>query len=65
MDRVLTRWELIRFTREHLSLLLLEITESLRYLPEGSVDRRVALINLEQVKRELTRRDMTSTMWRR
>lgn len=65
MDRVLTHWELMRFTREHLSLLLAEITESLLTLPEGSLDRRVALINREQIRRELARRDMVSTVWRR
>ncbi len=65
MDRVLTQWELMRFTREHLSLLLGEITEALLTLPEGSLDRRVALINREQIRRELARRDMVSTVWRR
>jgi len=65
MDRVLTRWELMRFTREHLRLLLEEIAAILATLPEGSLDRRIALINLQNVERELARRDMTATVWRR
>jgi hypothetical protein len=65
MDRVLTRWELMRFTREYLRSLLEEIAATLVTLPEGSPDRRIALINLRDIERELTRRDMTSTVWRR
>jgi len=65
MDRVLTRWELMRFTREHLKFLLDETVATLATLPEGSLDRRIALINLQNVERELARRDMTATVWRR
>jgi hypothetical protein len=64
MDRVLTRWELMRFTREHLRSLLAEITATLATLPEGSLDRRIALINLRDIERELARRDMTCGLWR-
>lgn len=65
MDRVLTRWELMRFTREHLKLLAEAIAATLATLPEGSLDRRIALINLRDIERELAHRDMASSVWRR
>ena len=61
---MLTRWELMRMTRVMLELLLQEITKALMALPEGTLDRRIALINLfDSVKRELAHRDMTAGMW--
>ena len=32
-------------------------------LPGGCLDRRIALINIRNIQRELTRRDMTSGRW--
>jgi hypothetical protein len=41
-----------------------QISAVLPTLPEGSLDRRIALINLRNIDRELTRRDMASGRWR-
>jgi len=58
--RVLTRCELMRFSRAELESFLSQISAVLPTLPEGSLDRRIALINRRNIRRELTRRDMTS-----
>ncbi len=62
--RVLTLCELMRFTRDQLRSWLNETSVALPTLPEGSLDRRIALINLRNIQRELTRREMTSGVWR-
>jgi hypothetical protein len=62
--RVLTLCELMRFSRAKLKSLLDLFSAVLPTLPEGSLDRRIALINLRNIKTELSRRDMTSGLWR-
>ncbi len=64
MMRVLTHWELMRSTRRQLQAWRDEIAAALPALPEGSLERRIALINLRGIERELTRRQMTSGIWR-
>jgi hypothetical protein len=63
--RVFTTWELMRWTREQLKMTSDQISRELLILPEGSLDRRIALINLSNIQRELTRRDMTAGRWSR
>jgi hypothetical protein len=63
--RVFTHCELIRSTRQQLQAWLDRISAALPAHPEGSLDRRIALINIQNITRELTRRQMTSGVWRR
>jgi hypothetical protein len=53
---VLTITELMRLTRIELCDLLRSITNLLPKLPEGSVERRNALLNLCNIRRELAQR---------
>jgi hypothetical protein len=53
---VLTITELMRLTRIELCDLLRSITSVLPKLPEGSVERRNALINLCNIRKELAQR---------
>jgi len=61
--RVLTRCELMSFPPAELVSLLSQISAVLPTLPEGSLDRRIALINMDNIKRELAQRDMTAGRW--
>jgi hypothetical protein len=61
IERVMTRWELMRCLRRELVVMQDEISAALPDLSEGSIDRRIALINLDFIRRELFRRDMTFT----
>jgi hypothetical protein len=62
--RVLTLCELMRFSPAELRSLRDLFSAVLPTLPEGSLDRRIALINIRNIQRELTRRDMVSGPWR-
>ena len=64
MDRVLTRWELSYCLRSELQSMFDQISVALPNLPEGSLGRRIALINLENIRRELVYRDMTTAATR-
>jgi hypothetical protein len=55
--RVLTITELMRLTRTELCALLTRITNELPDLPEGSVERANAHINLRNIRRLMVRRD--------
>ena len=55
--RVPTIIELMRLTRIELTDLLVRITNLLPTLPEGSVERQNALINLRNIRLVLARRD--------
>ena len=57
--RVLTIIELLRLTRIELTDLLARITNALPDLPEGSVERKNALINLSNIRSVLMRHDLT------
>jgi hypothetical protein len=57
--RVLTLTELMRLTRTELCALLTRITNDLPDLPEGSVERANAHINLGNIRRLLARRDFS------
>ena len=57
--RVLTITELMRLTRTELCALLTRITNDLPDLPEGSVERANAHVNLLNVRRILARRDFS------
>ncbi len=57
--RVLTITELMRLTRIELTGLLVQITNALPGLPEGSADRRSALLNLRNIRAVLLRRDFS------
>jgi hypothetical protein len=63
--QVLTECELRRLTCGELRSLLSQTKALLPSLPEGSLDRRIALINLRNIERELIRRDMTWGRWQR
>ena len=54
--RVLTITELMRLTRTELCALLTRITNELPGLPEGSVERANAHVNLGTIRRILARR---------
>jgi hypothetical protein len=55
--RVLTITELMRLTRTELCALLTRITNELPALPERSVERANAHINLRNIRRLMLRRD--------
>jgi hypothetical protein len=57
--RVLTITELMRLTRTELCALLARITNDLPGLPEGSVERANAHVNLGNIRRLLARRDLS------
>jgi hypothetical protein len=57
--RVLTITELMRQTRTELCALLTRITNELPDLPEGSVERANAHVNLRNIRFVLSRRDFT------
>ena len=57
--RVLTITELMRLTRIELTDLLIRITNALPDLPEGSIERQNALLNLRNIRRVLMRHDLT------
>jgi hypothetical protein len=57
--RVLTIIELMRLTRIELTDLLVRITNALMDLPEGSPERRNALITLQNIRCVLMRCDLT------
>jgi hypothetical protein len=57
--RVLTLTDLMRLTRIELCALLTRITNELPELPEGSVERANAHINLGNIRRVLARRDFS------
>jgi hypothetical protein len=57
--RVLTMIELMRLRRIELTDLLVRITNALPDFPEGSPERRAALINLRNIRWLLARRDFT------
>jgi len=61
--RVLTLCELMSFTREQLRSTSDEISAVLPTLPEGSLDRRIALINFSNIQREITRREIACGGW--
>jgi hypothetical protein len=54
-------FELMRLTRIELTDLLLRITNALPDLPEGSVERQNALINLGNIPQALMRHDQTQS----
>jgi hypothetical protein len=56
--RVLTITELMRQTRTELCALLTRITNDLPALPEGSVERANAHVNLCNIRVVLARRDL-------
>lgn len=55
--RVLTIDELMRLTRIELCALLARVTNDLAALPEGSVERANAHVNLRYIRRVLASRD--------
>jgi hypothetical protein len=55
--RVLTITELMRLTRTELCALLTRITNELPALPEGTVERANAHVNLRNIRSVLARRD--------
>ncbi len=57
--RVLTIIELMRLTRIELTDLLIQITNALPDLPEGSIERQNALLNLSNIRWVLMRHDLT------
>ena len=57
--RVLTLTELMRLTRTELCVLLMRITNDLPDLPEGSVERANAHVNLVTIRCLLARRDFS------
>ena len=57
--RVLTIIELMRLTRVELTDLLIQITNALPDLPEGSIERQNALITLQNIRTVLARHDLT------
>jgi hypothetical protein len=57
--RVLSIFELMRLTRSELTDLLVRITNALPGMPEGSVNRQIALINLRNIRSVLARHDLT------
>jgi hypothetical protein len=59
MKVVLTINELMRLTRIELCDLVRRITNELPSLPEGSVERGYALLNLGNIGRILARRDFS------
>jgi hypothetical protein len=56
--RVLTITELMRLTRTELCALLTRITNDLPALPEGSVERVNAHVNVRNIRYVLSRRDL-------
>jgi len=57
--RVLSIYELMRLTRIELTNLLVQITNALPDLPEGSDQHQIALINLRNIRSVLARHDLT------
>jgi hypothetical protein len=57
--RVLTIIELMRLTRIELTDLFIWITNVLPDLPEGSMERQNALLNLKNIRWVLMRHDLT------
>jgi hypothetical protein len=55
--RVLSQSELLRLSRQELSVLLRRIASDLPNLKEGSVELRNAHTNLQNIRRALTRPD--------
>ena len=53
--RVLSQYELCRFTKAELSVLLHQIASELPYLPEGSLALRNAHLNLHNIRQALAR----------
>ena len=57
--RVLTIIELMRLTRIELTDLYVRISNALPDLPEGSIERQNALMNLRNIRIVLARHDLT------
>jgi hypothetical protein len=53
----LSQYELCRFTKGELSVLLHQIANALRHLPEGSVELRSSHLNLHNIRKALARPD--------
>ena len=61
---LLTQCEIMRMSRAELRVWMDQISRTLLDLPEGSGEREITLTNLQEIRRELARRDRLCSMSR-